>query len=252
MDIQESRDDPPDFYRSKDNIFNYDWRDDLSQSQNTNTQDCRSSRDMVNFEREEEEDPRSLPKSPERYTSQCTDQYTDSNDQDNLTCLLDTVLEAQDKYISMFPNMGNLIHENETKSFEDITFCMLQQGLFLFDEYKKLNTRVNSDYLSILNKRLLSENDQLKKIKDQSSEIIKTLNENLCHRDKRIEEQLEHTNKNLPKGDVAKRVRREKDRNASVNKKLQFNSTRRKKPPSSRRYPSKLAIRISRSLENLY
>lgn len=84
---------------------------------------------------------------------------------------------------------------------------------------------MHSDYLSMWNKRLLSENDQLKKIKEQSSEIIKTLNENLCGREKRIQELQEHleiANKGLPKGDIELRARREKDRDISSHKKLTF------------------------------
>jgi len=84
---------------------------------------------------------------------------------------------------------------------------------------------VNSDYLSVLNKRLLSENEQLKKIKVQSCDIIKTLNENLVDCEKRIKEQQEHlqiANNNLPKGDVELRLRRSKERDTSVNKKLKF------------------------------
>ena len=43
----------------------------------------------------------------------------------------------------------------------------------------KLNSKLNSDYLSVLNKRLLAENDQFKKIKDQSNLIIANLNNDL-------------------------------------------------------------------------
>ncbi|CAI2366259.1 unnamed protein product [Moneuplotes crassus] len=219
LDISVSEDIHPGTYKTKDNVMSYDWRDDLTQSQSNHmrTQDDRKTHNMMNLEKEIEEDPRSLPKSPEHFSS--------TGDQEHLTYLLDTVLEAQEKFVTMFPNMGNLINEKETKSFEDITFCMLKQSLFLFDEYKKLNSRVHSDYISMCNKRLLSENDQLKKIKEQSSEIIKTLNENLCGREKRIQELQEHleiANKSLPKGDIELRARREKDRDISSHKKLTF------------------------------
>lgn len=80
---------------------------------------------------------------------------------------------------------------------------------------------MNSDYLSVLNKRLLSENEQLNIIKGQSSEIIKALNDNLISSEKKILELQEHlmvANNSLPKGDIELRVRRSKERDTSANK----------------------------------
>ena len=51
----------------------------------------------------------------------------------------------------------------------------------------KLNSKLNSDYLSVLNKRLLAENDQLKKVKDQSNLIIANLNSDLSSSYEKIE-----------------------------------------------------------------
>jgi len=68
---------------------------------------------------------------------------------------------------------------------------------------------------------LLSENDQLKTIKEQSNEIINSLNDNLLVSEQKIKELKEHleaANKNLPKGDIELRVRRSKERDNSVNK----------------------------------
>lgn len=86
---------------------------------------------------------------------------------------------------------------------------MLKQGLYIFDQYKKINSRISTDYLSVLNKRLLGENEQLKKIKQQSAEIIKTLNESLEKRDEKISElqgDLEIIKRGVPRGEVEKRI----------------------------------------------
>lgn len=160
-----------------------------------------------------EEEPRSYPRSPE------PQETAPGIEQDHLTYLLDTVLAAQDKYTKMFPHMKYRINEEDTKSFEDITFCMLQQGLFIYDEYKKLNSKLNGDYLSVLNKRLISENDQLKKIKEQSNHIIINLNNDLAamgDRIKELEEHLRIANEKLPSGDVELRARRSKERDSSM------------------------------------
>lgn len=111
------------------------------------------------------------------------------------------------------------INEEDTKSFEDITFCMLQQGLFIYEEYKKLSSKLNGDYLAVLNKRLISENDQLKKIKEQSNHIIANLNDDLAtmgDRIKELEEHLRIANEKLPCGDVELRARRSKERDSST------------------------------------
>jgi uncharacterized coiled-coil protein SlyX len=174
------------------------------------------SKDTRNWDHEEEEeDPRSYPQSPEPHLG----------GQDNLTHLLDSVLEAQDKYVQMFPDLKYRINEEQTKSFEDITFWMLNQGLFLFEQCKTLNSKLNGDYLSVLNKRLISENDQLKKVKEHSNQIIQSLNEDLAAQDEQIatlEAHLKIATQNLPSGDVESRAKKSRERDNSQNKKLQF------------------------------
>ena len=56
------------------------------------------------WDKESDEKPRDYPKSPEQMSQ-------NGIQQDNLTYLLDTVLEAQDKYVSLYPNMTDLINE---------------------------------------------------------------------------------------------------------------------------------------------
>lgn len=105
------------------------YRDDITMSPLRNMTTCEEM--SKDFQKQwEEEYPRSNPRSPEQNDT------LHEVEQDQLTYLLDTVLSAQDKYLKLFPNMKHRITENDTRSFEDITFCMLQQGLFLYEECK--------------------------------------------------------------------------------------------------------------------
>ena len=99
----------------------------------------------------ESEHPRSL-----HYSPSPNERIPSPNDYD-LPSLLDNVISAQEKYIKLFPNLKYKITNEGTKSFEDITFwwvlntlisvksnfmlCnktyrMLNQGLFIYEEYK--------------------------------------------------------------------------------------------------------------------
>ena len=69
-----------------------------------NTYDESNEEDLKKWDREEEENPRACPKSPEAM-------FHKEPGQDQLTYLLDNVLEAQDKYVKMFPHMKHLINE---------------------------------------------------------------------------------------------------------------------------------------------
>ena len=202
-------------------MSNLCFRDDitLSQTRNLTTNEDLSRENTNTWGRENEEDPRNYTQSPEPNLN------TSSQDQDQLTWLLDKVLEAQAKYAHMFPEIEYLINEKQTKSFEDITFCMLRQGLFLYDQWKKLNSKLNGDYLSVINKRLLVDNDMLTRVKEQSYQIIASLKEDISAQDSKIitlEEQLKVVNKNLPSGDIELRAKRSKERDNTLCQKLKF------------------------------
>lgn len=102
---------------------------------------------------------------------------------------------------------------------------MLKQGLFLYEEWKNLTSKLNSDYLAKLNKRLISENDQLKSMKEQSGQIIDNLKQDLQQSQKLVDElteKLASANSNLPHGDTDRHRRRSQDRATSASRKLQF------------------------------
>lgn len=89
----------------------------------------------------------------------------------------------------------------------------------------KLNSRINGDYLSVLNKKLISEIDQLKKIKEQSTIIISNLKEDWDKGNKKIKELenlLKSTNVNRPSGDIETRWRKSKERDSSEWRSLKF------------------------------
>lgn len=71
----------------------------------------------------------------------------------------------------------------------------------------------------------MSENDQLKKIKEQSYVIINNLNENveMSHKQVReIEQRLQIATQQLPYGEVDSKIRKNRDRDNSQNKKFEF------------------------------
>ena len=101
--------------------------------------------------------------------------------------LIENALSTQDRVLQVFPNMDTLITQEETQSIEDLAAVLLSQVGFLLENAKDLNSRLQGDYLSILNKRLISENDQLKQTLAQCDEIIKDLQHKTSERESQIE-----------------------------------------------------------------
>ena len=102
--------------------------------------------------------------------------------------------------------------------------CWTKDYSFMMN-INKLSSRLNGDYLSVLNKRLISENDQLKKIKEQSTLIITNINEDLAKKDRQISELealLKASSLNRPAGDTETRWRKSKERDSSECRSLKF------------------------------
>ena len=88
-------------------------------------------RNLKNQDEIIEEKPRGKPMSPTKI-----DSTNSSSDHKELATLLDDALKAQDKYVKMFPDMKHRINDIETKSIEDMTFTILNQGIFIYEQYK--------------------------------------------------------------------------------------------------------------------